>query len=63
MECWIKLDLLEARIRLYRRRACSSGCEFIRSIDEFEAAGLAQGIIVASLQGHAHPETHRMVAR
>lgn len=35
----------------------------VRAIAESKAAGLPQGMIVAILHGHAHAETHGMVAR
>ena len=34
----------------------------VASIDAAKAAGLPQGMIVGLLQGHAHAETHKMVA-
>ncbi|MDD1958968.1 hypothetical protein NP534_02515 [Pseudomonas sp. 39004] len=34
-----------------------------KAVDEAKAAGLPQGLLVAILHGHAHAETHRMVAR
>ncbi|MCF5723893.1 hypothetical protein [Pseudomonas syringae] len=32
-----------------------------KAIDAAKAAGLPQGIVVASLHGHAHAQTHIMV--
>ena len=32
-----------------------------KAIDAAKAAGLPQGIVVASLHGHAHAQTHLMV--
>ncbi|MCO7515724.1 hypothetical protein NJF44_10625 [Pseudomonas guariconensis] len=34
----------------------------IKAIAEAKAAGLPQGLIVSLLHGHAHAETHKMVA-
>jgi len=34
-----------------------------RAISEAKDAGLPQGMIVALLHGHAHAETHKMVAK
>lgn len=33
-----------------------------KAVDAAKAVGLPQGMIVAILHGHAHAETHRMVA-
>jgi len=35
----------------------------IKAIDAAKEAGLPQGLLVAILHGHAHAETHRMVAK
>ncbi len=35
----------------------------VKAIDAAKASGLPQGLIVAELQGHAHAQTHQMVAR
>lgn len=34
----------------------------VKAIDVAKAAGLPQGLLVGLLHGHAHAETHRMVA-
>ena len=33
----------------------------VKAVDVAKAAGLPQGIVVASLHGHAHAQTHLMV--
>ncbi|WP_063912508.1 hypothetical protein [Pseudomonas sp. p21] len=34
----------------------------VKAIDFAKAAGLPQGLLVGLLHGHAHAETHKMVA-
>lgn len=34
----------------------------VKALDEAKKSGLPQGMIVAILHGHAHAETHKMVA-
>lgn len=34
----------------------------VKAIDAAKAAGLPQGLLVGLLHGHAHTETHKMVA-
>lgn len=34
----------------------------VKAIDAAKAVGLPQGLLVGLLQGHAHAETHKMVA-
>lgn len=34
-----------------------------KAIDAARSVGLPQGLIVAELHGHAHAQTHQMVAR
>ncbi|MFJ1573006.1 hypothetical protein ACIOAU_15700 [Pseudomonas sp. NPDC088322] len=35
----------------------------IAAVDEAKKSGLPQGMIVALLHGHAHAETHKLVAQ
>ncbi|MDZ5741139.1 MULTISPECIES: hypothetical protein [Pseudomonas] len=65
-------DLMTGRVTRIRHelpvsneiRAAVSGLDaaLVAAIDVAKAAGLPQGLIVGLLHGHAHAETHRMVA-
>ncbi|KXK67871.1 hypothetical protein BC89_28800 [Pseudomonas monteilii] len=65
-------DLMTGRVTRIRHelpvsneiRAAVSGLDaaLVAAIDVAKAAGLPQGLIVGLLHGHAHAETHKMVA-